>query len=78
MVHFEVTADSTPDTIEDVWIDDVKRLEEKMDEYIHLRQKARDVFEMRYRETIDPDANRWELCARVLSRKDVTEKLSES
>jgi len=68
----------TPDTIEDDWIDDVKRLEEKMDEYIHLREKARDVFELRYKETIDPDKNRWELCSRVLARKDVVEKLSES
>jgi superfamily II DNA/RNA helicase len=55
----------TPDTIEADWIEDVERLEEKMDEYIHLRQKARDVFELRYKETIDPDKNRWELCSRV-------------
>jgi len=48
-----------------------------MDEYIHLREKARDVFEMRYQETIDPDINRWELCSRVLSRRDVVERLSE-
>lgn len=49
-----------------------------MDEYIHLRQEARDVFELRYKETIDPDQNRWELCSRVLARKDVVEKLAES
>ena len=55
-----------------------RTLEEMMDEYIHLRQKARDVFELRYKETIDPDKNRWELCSRVLARKDVIEKLSES
>jgi SNF2 family DNA or RNA helicase len=67
-----------PDTIEDEWIQNVEQLEEKMDEYIHLRQKARDVFELRYKETIDPDKNRWELCSRVLARKDVVEKLSES
>ena len=67
-----------PDTIEDEWIDNIEKLEEKMDEYIHLRTKARDVFELRYKETIDPDANRWELCSRVLARKDVVEKLSES
>ena len=30
------------------------------------------------KETIDPDRNRWELCSRVLARKDVVEKLSES
>ncbi len=67
-----------PDTIEDEWIDNIEALEEKMDEYIHLRTKARDVFELRYKETIDPDANRWDLCSRVLARKDVVEKLSES
>jgi superfamily II DNA or RNA helicase len=67
-----------PDTIEDDWIDSEERLEEMMNEYVHLRQKARDVFELRYKETIDPDKNRWELCSRVLARKDVVEKLSES
>jgi superfamily II DNA or RNA helicase len=67
-----------PDTIEDEWIESVERLETMMDQFIHLRQKARDVFELRYKETIDPDKNRWELCSRVLARKDVLEKLSES
>ena len=67
-----------PDTIDDDWIETVERMEEKMDEYVHLRQQARDAFELRYKETIDPDQNRWELCSRVLARKDVTEKLSES
>ena len=67
-----------PDMIEDEWIDSVEKLEEMMDQYIHLRQKARDVFELRYKETIDPEANRWELCSRVLSRRDVIEKLSEA
>jgi hypothetical protein len=36
------------------------------------------VFELRYKETIDPDKNRWDLCSHVLARKDVVEKLSES
>lgn len=67
-----------PDTIEDDWITTEERLEEMMNQYVHLRQKARDVFELRYKETIDPDKNRWELCSRVLARKDVVEKLSES
>ena len=67
-----------PDTIEDDWIESVERLETMMDQFIHLRQKARDVFELRYKETIDPDKNRWELCSRVLARKDVIEKLSEA
>jgi superfamily II DNA or RNA helicase len=66
-----------PDTIEDDWIESEEKLEEMMDQYLHLRQEARDVFEMRYQETIDPDKDRWELCSRVLARKDVVEKLSE-
>ena len=67
-----------PDMIEDEWIDSVEKLEAMMDQYVHLRQKARDVFELRYKETIDPEANRWELCSRVLSRRDVLEKLFEA
>ena len=66
-----------PDAIEDDWIETVEKLEKMMDQYIHLRQKARDVFELRYKETINPDENRWELCSRVLSRRDVEKKLSE-
>jgi superfamily II DNA/RNA helicase len=67
---------SLPNTIEDEWIDKVELLEEMMDIYIHLRQQARDVFKMRYQETIDPNKDRWELCSRVLSRRDVVERLS--
>lgn len=67
-----------PDTIEDDWIENVEHLEAKMDEYMHLRKKARDVFELRYKETVSPDENRWELCSRVLARKDVVDKLSEA
>jgi superfamily II DNA/RNA helicase len=65
-----------PDTIEDDWIESVEKLEEMMDSYIHLRREARDVFEMRYQATIDPDKERWELCSRVLSRRDVVDRLS--
>ena len=67
-----------PDTIEDDWIESVEKLEVMMDTYIHLRQQGRDVFALRYKDTIAPDKHRWELCSRVLARKDVVEKLSES
>ena len=63
-------------TIEDEWIETVEKLHEIMDEYIHLRKKAPDVFEMRYQETIDPDRDRWELCSSVLARRDVIDRLS--
>ena len=65
-----------PDVIEDEWIKSEEDLEEMMDQYLHLRQKARDVFEMRYQETIDPNKERWDLCSRVLSRRDVVDRLS--
>jgi SNF2 family DNA or RNA helicase len=65
-----------PDTIEDDWIESIEKLDLMMDEYIHLRQKARDVFEIRYQTTIDPDRDRWELCSRVLSRRDIIDQLS--
>lgn len=44
-----------------------------MNNYIHLRWQARDVFDLRYQETIDQDY--WELYSRVLSRRDVVDKL---
>jgi len=66
-----------PDTIEDDWIETAEKLDEMMDRYIHLRSQAQDVFELRYQATIQPEANRWELCSRVLSRKDVLERMSQ-
>ena len=66
-----------PDTIEDEWIDNVEELDQIMDVYIHLRQQARDVFEVRYQETITLSKYRWELFSRVLARRDVIERLSD-
>ena len=65
-----------PDTIEDEWIEDVGELEARVDQYIHERDQAKNAFELRYEGTIAPDNNRWELCAKVLSRKDVIDRLS--
>ena len=50
---------SLPDTIDDDWIEDIERLEEMMDRYMHLRQNARDAFEIRYEQPVDPDGDRW-------------------
>jgi len=57
-------------------IEDEEKLEEMMDQYMHLRQQARNVFEIR-QGSIDPDKDRWELCSRVLARQDVLKRLSE-
>ena len=67
---------SLPDTIDDEWIEDIEQLEEMMDRYMHLRTEARDAFEIRYEDQVDPDAERWELCSRVLARRDIVEKLA--
>ena len=45
---------SLPDTIDDDWIEDIGRLEEMMDKYMHLRQHARDAFEIRYERESQP------------------------
>jgi hypothetical protein len=60
------------DTIEDDWIEAIEKLEEMMDKYMHLREQARDVFEMQYQTTIDPGQDRWELCSR--QRRPVTDE----
>jgi superfamily II DNA or RNA helicase len=69
---------SLPDTIEDDWIADIEKLDEMMDRYMHLRRQAMNAFELRYQTDIDPDKHRWELCSKVLSRKDVVDRLSEA
>lgn len=68
---------SLPDTIEDDWIDDEETLRREMDSYIHKRKAAQNAFTVKYRASLDPEANRWELCARVLSRRNIVEILSE-
>ncbi len=68
---------SLPDTIDDDWIEDEEELRERMDTYIHERKKAQDAFSLKYRTSLDPEANKWELCAEVLSRKDIIDVLSE-
>lgn len=62
---------SLPDTI-----DDEVELKRRMDEYIHERKRVHDAFSVKYRNTLDPEANLWERCAIVLSRRDIVTKLS--
>jgi len=69
---------SLPDTIDDDWIEDAETLDEKLDQYIHLRDAAKNAFELRYEKDVNPDENRWETCSRVLSRKDIEERMARS
>lgn len=68
---------SLPDTINDEWIENEEELKKHMDEYIHERQKAQDAFSIRYRSSTASEAQLWEQCASVLSRRDIINKLSE-
>ena len=66
-----------PATIEDEWVASAEELEKMMDKYIHLRRENRNVFDDRNQKSIIPDQNRWEICSKVLSRKDILNILSD-
>lgn len=68
---------SLPDVIDTKWIDSIEELEKKMDEYIHLRRKTQNAFDLRYQTDIKPDENRWETCSRVLARSDIIQRLAK-
>jgi superfamily II DNA or RNA helicase len=65
-----------PDVIRDDWIDDIEDLEEKLREFTTKKGQAKNAFDLRYASSVTDDANRWELCERVLARPDVTKRLS--
>ena len=65
-----------PDTIDDEWIQDEAELNERLDNYMSERKAAEDAFSIKYRSTLDPEANLWERCSTVLSRRDIINALS--
>ena len=68
---------SLPDVIEDDWIEDIEKLDDKLSEYMNKKKQA-NAFDLRYGPTIEPRDEWWELCERVLSRKDIIDRLSAS
>ncbi len=66
---------SLPDTIEDEWIDHVEDLEEYLSQFTQKKKQA-NAFDLRYGKTVMPEGPGWELCEKVLSRRDVVERLS--
>lgn len=68
---------SLPDVIEDDWIEDIENLDRKLAEFIERRRRVT-AFELRYGDTVEPQGEPWERCARVLSRRDIMEHLSRS
>jgi SNF2 family DNA or RNA helicase len=68
---------SLPDTIEDDWIDSEEKFKEELDIYIDRRKNAENAFTIRYRDSINPNLNRWERCSEVLSRRDIEKVMSK-
>lgn len=67
---------SLPDTIEDDWIEDIEELDERLRQYTERKKRA-NAFDLRYAGTVQPEGPGWELCEKVLSRRDVIARLSE-
>ena len=66
---------SLPDTIEDEWIADIENLQEYFSQFTQKKQRA-NAFDLRYGKTVTPEGPGWELCEKVLARRDVVERLS--
>jgi hypothetical protein len=67
---------SLPDTIDDAWIEDIENLDEYLSQFTEKKKQA-NAFDLRYGSTVEPKGPGWELCERVLARRDIIEKLSE-
>lgn len=67
---------SLPDTIEDEWIENIEDMEEKLRQFTERKKRA-NAFDLRYGSTIQPEGPGWEMCEKVLGRRDVVERLSE-
>jgi superfamily II DNA or RNA helicase len=66
---------SLPDTIEDDWIDDIEHLDEHFSQFT-LKKRSANAFDLRYGKTVIPEGPGWEMCEKVLARRDVVERLS--
>ena len=66
---------SLPDTIEDGWIEDIEHLQEHFSQFTQKKQRA-NAFDLRYGKTVMPEGPGWELCEKVLARRDVVDRLS--
>ncbi|MBM4396607.1 MAG: DEAD/DEAH box helicase [Deltaproteobacteria bacterium] len=66
---------SLPDVIEDDWIEEIERLDERLSEYT-TKRKAADAFDVRYRDLAREDGPSWAECEKVLSRRDLVDLMS--
>ena len=68
---------SLPDTIEDEWITDIQKLNERLADYTTRRNQAANAFDLRYADTIMPKGEAWEKCERVLTKRDIVQVMSQ-
>jgi superfamily II DNA/RNA helicase len=66
---------SLPDTIEDDWIADIEHLDEHFSQFT-IKTRSANAFDLRYGKTVIPEGPGWEMCEKVLARRDVVERLS--
>jgi len=66
---------SLPDTIEDDWIADIEHLDEHFSQFT-IKKRSANAFDLRYGKTVIPEGPGWEMCEKVLARRDVVERLS--
>ena len=67
-----------PETISDDWVEKTKEeLEENIDKSAEEKIAGKNAFTERYQAHLDTSEHCWEKCAKVLSRRDITEKLSK-
>jgi superfamily II DNA or RNA helicase len=66
---------SLPDTIEDDWIDDIEHLDQHFSQFT-LKKRSANAFDLRYGKAVIPEGPGWEMCEKVLARRDVVERLS--
>ncbi len=66
-----------PDTIEDEWITDIQKLNERLADYTTRRNQAANAFDLRYADTIMPKGEAWEKCERVLAKRDIVQVMSQ-
>lgn len=61
---------SLPDILEDDWIEDEQSLQRELERFVNLRREMENAFDARYGRTLTADDERWEECAKVLSRTE--------
>ena len=54
---------------------DIENMQEYLSQFTQKKQRA-NAFDLRYGKTVMPEGPGWELCEKVLSRRDIVERLS--